>query len=109
MIFIAIKTLYDAKNWISVPAEQTRWGFNVIQSITSFGVINWMISRYVPQFTLYLLKPEYMGLVELRPFAIRDLPATGDYEQNDLVGEYTFVMTHEKYMAKLSGFDITGI
>lgn len=107
--FIAIKTLYDAKNWISVPAEQTRWGFNVVQSYTSFGVINWMISRYVPQFTLYLLKPEYMGLVELRPFAIRDLPATGDYEQNDLVGEYTFVMTHEKYMAKLSGFDITGI
>lgn len=107
--FIAIKTLYDAKNWISVDSSLTSWGFDVAQSITSFGRINWMISRYVPQFTLYLLKPEYMGLVELRPFAIRDLPATGDYEQNDLVGEYTFVMSHEKYMAKLSGFDITGI
>lgn len=107
--FIAIKTLYDAKNWISVDSSLTSWGFDVAQSITSFGRINWMISRYVPQFTLYLLKPEYMGLVELRPFAIRDLPATGDYEQNDLVGEYTFVMSHEKYMAKLTAFDITGI
>ena len=107
--FIAIKTLYEAKNWIQVPRENTAWGFNVYQTVTSFGNINWVMSRYIPQFTLYLLKPEYMGLVELRPFAIRDLPATGDYEQNDLVGEYTFVMTHEKYMAKLTAFDITGI
>ena len=107
--FVAIKQLYDNKNWISVDSSLTSWGFTVSQSITPFGRINWMMSRQVPQFTLYLLKPEYMGLVELRPFAIRDLPATGDYEQNDMVGEYTFVMTHEKHMAKLTAFDITGI
>jgi hypothetical protein len=105
--YVAIKALYDAKNWITVDQNVTKWGFNVQQSVTSFGIVNWVMNRYLPSLTMYMLKPEYMGLVELRPFAIRDLPATGDYEQNDLVGEYTFVLTHEKYMAKLTGYTLS--
>ena len=102
--FKFIKRLYDAEDWIRTDPSQTNWGFTVHSTITAFGDINWVMNRYLPEKTMYLLKPEYMGLIELRPFAIRDLPATGDYEANDMVGEYTFALSHEKYMAKLTGY-----
>lgn len=82
-----------------------REGGRVIDTlVTDFGDINVVWDRWCPSDSIYLIEPAKMGWVTIRPFDVKMLPATGDYEWSEVVGEYGFVLCNEKAHAKISGF-----
>ncbi len=70
--------------------------------VTPFGNVDFVVDRWQKVNKIYFIKPENMGMITLRPWQIKDLPADGDFTANELIGEFSFAVKLPKSMAVLN-------
>ena len=63
---------------------------------SDFGVVRIIPHRYMLTDTLFILDTNYWKTAYLRPFKVKDIPATGDYKAKVIVGELTLEARAEK-------------
>ncbi len=87
---------------LSVGREETTVGMKVKTITTPFGDVNLVMDRWAPTTMIYLLDTKHAGLLTYDPFQWEDLAKTGDYERQEVVGEFTFCLRQEKAHALLT-------
>ena len=100
--FQRITALYNNSSFIRFPPEQTRVGMVPATIVTPFGNVDFVVDRWQKVNKIYFIKPENMGMITLRPWQIKDLPADGDFTANELIGEFSFAVKLPKSMAVLN-------
>ena len=87
---------------LSVGQDTRTVGMQIDKIITPFGEVNLVMDRWAPTSLIYLLNPAHAGLLTYDPFAWEPLAKTGDYEREQVVGEFTFALRQEKAHALLT-------
>ncbi len=100
--FQRITALYNNSSFIRFPPEQTRVGMVPATIVTPFGNVDFVVDRRQKVNKIYFIKPENMGMITLRPWQIKDLPADGDFTASELIGEFSFAVKLPKSMAVLN-------
>lgn len=77
--------------------SETTGGFTVNTVETEFGTLDVMLNRNVPSDRVYIAQSDLMGWCEVRPFAVEPLYKGGDYQREQIVGEYGFALEAEMY------------
>lgn len=70
---------------------------------TASGVLNLILNPWVPQHEYYILDMAKLSLIPLRDFFMKPLAVTGDAENHEIVGEYTFEVRNETAHARRYG------
>ncbi|MFJ7407578.1 DUF5309 family protein [Lysinibacillus sp. NPDC097868] len=68
---------------------------------TNFGVVNVVLSRYIPKENIVLFNDGYVDLVALRDAHFEPLAKTGDSVKGQVVGEYSLKVASPKAVAIL--------
>jgi hypothetical protein len=71
------------------------------------GEISLLVDRWCPASTVYIIDSKKVGWVPIREFFDEKLAKTGDSEQGQVIGEYSFVCQNEKAHAIVTGFSTT--
>ncbi len=114
--FIAIvnpANMQKIKNWydptatstnvsVSVPIDQREVGMNVNRINTPFGQVDLVMDRWVPTTIIPILDVKHCGLLTYDPLGWEPLAKTGDYNREQVVGEFTFCLRQEKAHALLT-------
>ena len=79
----------------------TNFGLVVSTLNTNFGVVNVILSRYIPKKNIVLFNDAYTDLVTLRPAHFESLAKTGDSIRGQVVGEYSLEVSSPKAVAVL--------
>jgi hypothetical protein len=89
--------------------SETMGGVTINKVLTALGLeLNILVDRYCPTNKLWILDPEYLGYITIDDLFYEDLAKTGDWAgYGQIVGEYGFVVAHEKAHAIISGFSTT--
>lgn len=87
----------------SIRTERSeRTGGVVINQIeTEFGNLDVMLNRWCPANEVYILQKDLLGHITLRDWTVERLGKVGDYERDQIVGEFGFVLTNEKAHARI--------
>jgi len=89
-------------------ARKEKIGGVVIEYMqTEFGTIGTLMTRWCPQGTMYIIEPEYLGILPFDEFFDEPLAKTGDYERGQMVGEYTFIQKNDEAHAVIQNFSTT--
>lgn len=82
----------------SIRTERSeRTGGVVINTVeTEFGNLDIMLNRWCPSNQVYIVQKDLMGWVTLRDWFVEPLAKDGDYRKDQIVGEFSFVLTNEK-------------
>jgi hypothetical protein len=89
----------------SVRTERSeRTGGVVINTVeTEFGNLDVMLNRWCPSDEVYILQRDLMGWVTLRDWFVEPLAKDGDYRKDQIIGEFSFVLTNEKAHSLITG------
>lgn len=102
-----IKNFYDSTGVASttilrVGPDQKTVGMNIEKIITPFGDVALVLNRWAQSTIIPILAVEHAGLLTYDPFTWQDLAITGDYQRQEVVGEFTFCLRQEKAHALLT-------
>lgn len=97
-----ISTFYE--KYIYTERSEERGGSKITTVVTDFGDMEVMYWRWCPPNVLYIIEKNEMGWITKRPWQVIDLPAPGDYEWKDVLGEFGFVVRNEAAHGIISGF-----
>ena len=70
---------------------------------TPFGDVELLLDRWAKDGTIFLVDPENAGVFTYDSFSTEPLAKTGDYDREELIGEFTFALRCEKGHAILGG------
>jgi len=76
--------------------SEDRGGVIINYIETEFGVLQVLMDRWCPATELFVLDSEHIGFLPYDPFFTEELAKTGDYIRGQVVGEYGFVVRHDK-------------
>lgn len=79
----------------------TNFGLLVHTLNTNFGVVNVVLSRYIPKKQIVLFNDAYTDIVTLRDAHFEPLAKTGDSIRGQVVGEYSLKVASPKAVALL--------
>lgn len=84
-------------------------GVTISRILTALGQeVDVLVDRYCPANKMYLLDTDYIGYITIDDLFYEDLAKTKDTgAYGQIVGEYGFVVAHEKAHAIISGFSTT--
>jgi hypothetical protein len=85
-----ISSFYEGS--VRTERDETRGGVSIDVVVSEFGEIKVAMDRWAKPGELYFLTSEHVGFLPLRPFSWRDMPSTGDWVAQELIGEYTFIV-----------------
>lgn len=87
----------------SVRTERSeRTGGVVVNTIeTEFGNLDVMLNRWCPSNEVLIVQRDLLGWVTLRDWQIKRIGPDGDGEKDQIVGEFSFVLTNEKAHARI--------
>lgn len=102
-----IKNFYDttgvASNTVLRVSQDTREvGMDIDRINTPFGVVDLVMTRWVPTSIIPIVDLKHAGLITYDPFQWEELAKTGDYERAEVVGEFSFCLRQEKAHAILT-------
>ena len=99
------KRLFNTWYKDSITTERSeRTGGVVINKVeTDFGVLDLMLHRGCPADEVYIIDPDTVGWVTLRPWAVEPLAKTGDSDKDQVIGEFSFVVTTPNSNAIITG------
>ncbi len=102
----ALKKIRDFYSpYVRTERDETRGGITIEKVLVPpVGELDILVDRWCPTDKLYIIDPDKVGWVPVRPFFEEKLAKTGDSEQGEVVGEYSFVVENEKAHAIVSGF-----
>lgn len=99
-----LKALIDTSSFVNLNYQNTQIGMQPVQRVvTQFGELQILTSRWAPVSTAYLLDSRKVGFYDYRPFAWEDMPASGDYEAAEVIGEFSFMVASDKAHGKITG------
>jgi hypothetical protein len=97
-----VKNFYDASAYLRVERDESTAGMVINRIATPFGMIDLLLDRWAPSGTIYLVDPKNAGLITYYPFSRHPLAVTGDYEREEVVGEFSLAVRQDKSHAKLT-------
>lgn len=95
--------------YVRTERSETLGGITIDEILTPLGLrLSVAVDRFCPTNKLYLLDKNYVGYITLDAFFYEELAKTGDTAANgQVVGEYGFVVAHEKSHAIIHSFSTT--
>lgn len=87
---------FTGRTGTTVPVKLDRVQGNATLYASNFGDLLAMPDNFVRARTVFGIDPTMAAMAFLRPMFIKDMPATGDYEQKALYLEATLEMRNEK-------------
>lgn len=66
-----------------------------------------IVDRHCVNTDLWMVDDRYAGYLTYRPFEFEPLAKTGDADKGQVIGEYGFVLAHEKAHARISEISLT--
>jgi len=94
--FTKVQALFDNSAFVRYSPDQSVFGVEVQTVRTPFGNVNFLIDRWQKQGTIPMLTLENVGMLTLRPWTVTPLAKGGDYDREELTGEFTFCVKLEK-------------
>lgn len=98
-----IKNFYDSSNFLRVDRTETTAGMVLGTIVTPFGDVNLTLDRWSPSAKIYLVDPKHAGMLTYYPFTRAPLAVSGDYQKEEVVGEFTFCLRQDKAHAVITG------
>ena len=98
-----VKNLYDSSNFLSINRDENTIGMVIETVVTPFGNVNLVNDRWAPTTPVYLVDSKHAGLLTYFPFTREPLAKTGDFEREEVVGEFTFALRQGNAHAQISG------
>ncbi len=89
-----IKNFYDASGFLQIDRTETSVGMKIQTVVTPFGDVELLMSRNQPSTDIPLIDPDHFAILSFDPFFTRQIAITGDYEREELVGEFTCIVRH---------------
>jgi hypothetical protein len=97
-----IKNFYDSSLFLTVNPDQREVGMVIDTVRTPFGDVSLVMDRWAPSGSVYIVDPAHVGLSTYRPFQVEPLAKTGDYEREQVIGEFTLCVRQDKAHAVIS-------
>lgn len=97
-----IKNFYDSSSFLRVDRSEATVGMVIGRIVTPFGDVNLLLDRWAPTSKIYLVDPKHAGFLTYRPYQINPLAVSGDYEKQEVVGEFTFCLRQDKAHAVIT-------
>jgi hypothetical protein len=92
-----VKDLIDTSSFVRIDQKENSIGTAPVQNIrTQYGDLRVLMSRWCPVGKAYVLTSAKVGLYTLRPFAWKELAATGDSKKGEVIGEFSMLVANDK-------------
>lgn len=89
-----IKNFYDASGFLQIDRTETSVGMKIQTVVTPFGDVELLMSRNMPSTDIPLIDADQFAILAFDPFFSRPLAISGDYEREELIGEFTTIVRH---------------
>ena len=93
--------------YVRTTRTESTGGVTIDTIETEFGTLEILMDRWCPSTELYILSPEYIGILPFDPFFDEPLAKTGDFMAGQIVGEYTMIVKNDTAHARLIGISTT--
>lgn len=87
-----IKSFLESSTILRVTQSETQLGMIVDKIVTPFGDVAIQRNRWAPSAKIYLVDPNHAGFVTYDPFRREPLAKSGDYEREEVVGEFSYAV-----------------
>lgn len=94
--FTKVQALFDTSAFVRYSPDQTVFGVEVQTVRTPFGNVNFLIDRWQKQGTIPVLTLENVGMLTLRPWTVEPLSKGGDYDREEIKGDFTLCVKLDK-------------
>jgi hypothetical protein len=103
----AISSQFPVNRQAKITDDRTKLVWNSME--TDFGVIRFVLSRYIPAGTAYFLNTDDITIHPYKGGTWTEvrLPANGPYMRGRFTGDYTMVFRNNKARYKLFGISTT--
>ncbi len=109
LAFVAPENYQKVKNWYDVNSlyfridrSETQVGMIINSVLTPFGEVALVLDRWATTSEIAIIDPNHAGMLTYYPFTREPLAKTGDYEREQVVGEFTFCLRQQKAHALLT-------
>lgn len=92
---------------IMATRDESLGGAKIDTVRTDFGELKIIFDWMSPKADVRILSTEKIGWVEFDPFGMQELAKVGDYDQAQVVGEYSLVVMNDKAHAAITGASTT--
>jgi hypothetical protein len=90
-----LTNLYNTSSYIRVETTQDSVGMSIDKIVTPYAQYTAIPSIHCKENDIWLLDSRHVGGYTLRPLFEKPLPASGDYEWFEMIGEFSFALKHE--------------
>jgi hypothetical protein len=97
-----IKAFYDNSTYLKVDRTEETLGMVITRILTPFGSADLLLDRWAPTTEIPLLDPKHIGFKTFYPFTREPLAKSGDYDKEEVVGEFTLCIRQDKAHAALT-------
>lgn len=97
-----VKNFYDSSDFLKVDRTEDTVGMVIERILTPFGQIDLLLDRWATNTEIAILDPKHVGFKTFYPFTRHPLAISGDYEKEEVVGEYTLCLRQDKAHAALT-------
>lgn len=99
-----LKDLIDSSSYVNLAYENAQIGMQPVQRfVTQYGALQIIMSRFCPTALSFVCDSRKVGLYTLRPFAWKELGASGDSKKGEVVGEFSLMVANDKAHAEIYG------
>lgn len=91
-----IKGFLDTSSYLRVDIDQRVAGMVVEAVQGPFGRVDFVVDRWWPDGSVYLVDDQHAGFLTYYPFTQEPLSKGGDYVKGEVVGEYTLCIRQDK-------------
>ena len=97
-----IKNLYDSSDFLRVDRGENTVGMVIETLVSPFGTVDFVMDRWAPNGTVYIVDPNHAGMLTYYPFTQEPLAKGGDYSKGEVVGEFTLCVRQDKAHAAMT-------
>jgi hypothetical protein len=88
---LVIRNWYANSSYLRVAQDETQVGMVVNKIISPFGELDLVMHRHMRNSEIFILDPDHIALLAYENWFEKDLPATGDYTQGEILGDFTLL------------------
>lgn len=102
--FGKVRAFYENTNYLIIQRNDAQVGMPPVTIIrTPFGDVEPLLDRWAGDSDIFLVDPSRAGMLTYDAFSREPLAKTGDFEREEVVGEFCFCLKSETAHARLGG------
>lgn len=102
--FAKVRAFYESSAYMNIYRDDSVVGMPpVTKIITPFGEVIPVLDRFAETGKIFLIDPQHAGMMTYDQFSREPLAKVGDYDREQVVGEFTFCLKAEAAHAILDG------